>query len=601
MPALTYYKMLRLNSILIIILSVSFCYLKGFCETTFTEDSFRAIYIKDPNKALSLIDKEERKPSGKIDPLRFDLMRAWCYNVKNDYLSMETCVRRGLANDSIRLVPIRNIPYSRLLVEALVRTNRYEEAINQCDSVIRMARITGNRNVEAQILCDMANIYKQMSYNSMGEKCFNQAIKLMADSKDVRDMAILSTAYGDYISFLIDQNRIDEALSVGYKKQAVIDKMSTIPGPPPGYIDRDYGYLFTKMAFLLHSAGRKSESEQYYVKFLSTNFSKTIEGKKYAVPFLISANRFRDAKIMNEECIATFTNDTVSNEYLNLLQYQADIERGLNEYQAANITMKRCYILRDSIYARESKSEAQKFAIQFQLKEKEFELKMANANATKRNILLIGVSIIATLLIVLLWVTRRNLSISQERNKALVYKLDQLISKHEEQRKAYGDRISDACEPPTEFPSIEKTYRAENNLTSPPTLNYIQSDDNGPGYVNFMRMETLIVDKKLFLEPKFGRDELCRIANVSKNDISPMLRKYAGVDNVTDYINRLKVEYSIKLLSEKPNLSIDAIAAESNFTSRSTFYRVFQKICGMTPAQYKKTKNLSHLRFSGNT
>lgn len=103
-------------------------------------------------------------------------------------------------------------------------------------------------------------------------------------------------------------------------------------------------------------------------------------------------------------------------------------------------------------------------------------------------------------------------------------------------------------------------------------------------------METLIVDDKLFLEQGFGRDELCRLANISKNDISPLLRKYAGVDNVTDYINRLKVEYSIKLMSEKPNLSIDAIAEESNFTSRSTFYRVFQKICGMSPAQYQKAK-----------
>lgn len=580
----------RLNYILVVFLFAGLCHMKGICGTTFTEDSFRAIYMKNPDRALALIDEEEKSPSGSIDPLRFDLMRAWCYNVKSDYVSMEACVRKGLANDSIRLVPKRNIPYSRLLVGALVRTNRYEEAIKQCDSVIGMARTIGNKNAEAQIFCDLADIYKQMSHKSMAERCFDKAINLMKDSDDVRDMAILSTAYGDYISFLIDQNRIDDAIAVGYKKEAVIDRMNTVPGPPPGYVDREYGYLFTKMAFLLHSAGRKSESQKYHLKFLSTDFSKTIEGKKYDIPFLISANRLREAKTMNDECLAAFTNDTVSYEYLNLLLYKADIERGLEEYQEANITMQRCYLLRDSIYARESTSQAQKFAVQFQLKEKEFELKMANANAAKRNILLVGISIITALLIILLWVARRNLAILKEKNKVLANKLDNQIAEHEELRKAYVERLSEASEPVSELKTIEESYDGIDILSSPHANANIPSEAEGFDYGRFMRMETLIVDKKLFLKPRFGRDELCRLANISKNDISPMLRRYAGVDNVTDYVNRLKVEYSIKLMSEKPHLSIDAIATESNFTGRSTFYRVFQKICGMSPAQYQKTK-----------
>ena len=584
--ALIYKLMLRLNYIFIIILFAGSCHLDGICGPSFTEDSFRAIYMKNPDRALSLIDKEEENPSGRIDPLRLDLMRAWCYNVKCDYSSMEECVRRGLANDSIRLRPKRNIPYSRLLVEALVRTNRYEEAINQCDSVISMARATGNRNVEAQIYCDLANIYTQMSDGNMAERCFDKSITLMKDSEDVRDMAILSTAYGDYISFLIDQGRIDDALAVGYKKEDVVERMSLIPGPPPGYVDREFGYIFTKMAFLLHAAGREDESERYHARFLSTDFSNTIEGKKYALPFLISTNRFREAKILNDECIAAFSNDTVSNEYLHLLQHKADIERGLREYQASNITMERCYTLRDTIFARERSSEAQKFAAQFQLKEKEFELKMAKANATKRNIFLAGISIIAALLIILLWVARRNLSVFKEKNKALVSKLDNLIAEHEEHRKAFGKSLIAASESTPEVQATED----KDNITPTTTSADIPSDHESFNYGRFLRMETLIVDKKLFLAPGFGRDELCRIANVSKNDISPMLRRYAGVDNVTDYINRLKIEYSIKLMCDKPHLSIEAIATESNFASRSTFYRVFQKICGMSPAQYQKAK-----------
>lgn len=580
----------RLKYILPVIFFAGFAHVDGICEAPFTEDSFRSIYMKNPDRALALIDKEEKCPSGEIDPLRFDLMRAWCYRVKGDYLSMEACVRRGMSIDSIRLVQERNIPYSRLLVEALVRTNRYEEAIKNCEAVIDMARNTGNRNAEAQIFCELAYIYKQMSDDNTAKNCFDKAINLLKESNDIRDMAILSTAYGDYMSFLIDHGMIDDALNLGYKKESVIDRMNTIPGPPPGYIDHEYGYLFTKMALLLHAAGKISESEQYHVKFLSTDFSKTMEGKKFEIPFLISTNCFREAKTLNDECITAFANDTISDEYLRLLQHKVDIERGLKEYQAAINTMERCYILRDSIFARERTGEAQKFAAQFQLKEKEFELNMANANAAKRNILLVGISVVSILLIILLWVARRALSISKERNKVLVYELDKLIAEQEERRKAYGDSILDVNELDLERENTEVTLEREDHRTSGSTDEKSPSDAESSDYDRFMRMEALIVNKKMFLEPKFGRDEICRLANISKNDISPLLRKYAKVDNVTDYINRLKVEYSIKLMSEKPNLSIDAIAEESNFASRSTFYRVFQKICGMSPAQYQKTK-----------
>ena len=580
----------RLNHILLIIFFVGLCHTEGVCETTFTEDSFRVIYMKNPDRALELIDKEDKNPSGNIDPMRLDLMRAWCYNVKSDYRSMEACIRRGLANDSIRLVPQRSIPYSRLLVEALVRTDRYEEAIKQCDEVIGMARTVGNINAEAQTYCDLAEVYKQMSLSNMSERCFQKAITLLKDSEDVRDIAILSTAYGDYISFLIDQDRMDDAIALGYKKEAAIDILSKTQGPPPGYVDREYGYSFTKMAFLLHKTGRKKEAEAYHMKFLSTDFSKTIEGKKYELPFLISANRFREAKPLTEECLGAFTNDTVSTSFLHLLLYKADIERGLNEYQAADLTMKRCYTLRDSIYSRENKSQAQKYAAQFQLKEKEFELTMANANTAKRNILLVGISVIAVLLIVLLWGARRNLSITKEKNRALVNKLEKLIDQQEKHRKAYSNRLSDVSESAIEDRDIEEHLETPDSIKPSSTEEKNPSDVESLDYDRFMRMEALIVDKKLFLETKFGRDEICRIANISKNDISPILRRYAEVNNVTDYINRLKIEYSIKLMSEKPNLSIDAIAAESNFASRSTFYRVFQKICGMSPAQYQKTK-----------
>lgn len=102
----------------------------------------------------------------------------------------------------------------------------------------------------------------------------------------------------------------------------------------------------------------------------------------------------------------------------------------------------------------------------------------------------------------------------------------------------------------------------------------------------FMRMETSIINGRLFLNPKLGREEILKLTGIDKNSLVSLLRKYAGSANLSDYINRLRVEYAVKQLKENKLFTIDHIAETSGFNSRSTFYRAFQNIYGMTPSQY---------------
>lgn len=105
--------------------------------------------------------------------------------------------------------------------------------------------------------------------------------------------------------------------------------------------------------------------------------------------------------------------------------------------------------------------------------------------------------------------------------------------------------------------------------------------------------EQMIIKERLFLQPKFGREDLLRLTHIGKNDLVAFLQKHGNVENVSDYVNHLRAEYAVKLMKEKPLLSIEAIAEESGFSSRSTFYRAFYKVFGMTPTQYVKANDAS--------
>lgn len=60
--------------------------------------------------------------------------------------------------------------------------------------------------------------------------------------------------------------------------------------------------------------------------------------------------------------------------------------------------------------------------------------------------------------------------------------------------------------------------------------------------------------------------------------------------SLTEYVSQKRVEYAIRLLRES-DLSVDEISVQAGFGDRSTFYAVFSKITGKTPAYYRTSSH----------
>lgn len=545
---------------------------KEQADSLLTERLVRKLHINDPDSCLRLLDRAEKRdiPSN-IAPHRIDILRAMCYEIKGDLRAKEQCCRRALQNDSVRLVPGRRLSATVMLAGILERLNKYDEGIVVCREAVDLARESGNKKDEADVLLTMARTYLGMKEVKSGFACFERAVGLLESAGDVREMATLSTIYGEYMTVLIAMDRTSEAIEMGRRREAVIKRMSELPGPPPGYIDQQYGFLYAKMAVLLFKDGKKQEADEVYRKYQQLSFAQTITGKQFGIPYLLDAGRYREAVEQNDACVSAFANDTVSYGYLGLLGYYAQAYRGMKRYNIADAYMQRCFALQDSIYTREKESKAQEYASIFRTKEKDLQLSEARAVSKQRAILMAASCIVALVLIVLLVVIWKNLNKTKQRNRIAVGQINELLAQREELRKAFAQAMPAARPNETE------------NLQG-------QDEAGQPGYEEFMRMESVLVGEKLFLQSKFGRDELLRATGVSKNALVGLLRAYAGSSNLNDYLNKLRAEYAVKVMKENPHLTIDAIAEASGFNSRSTFYRIFVKIWGMTPTQYLQTQ-----------
>lgn len=78
---------------------------------------------------------------------------------------------------------------------------------------------------------------------------------------------------------------------------------------------------------------------------------------------------------------------------------------------------------------------------------------------------------------------------------------------------------------------------------------------------------------------------VAKAVNTSTFYFCKVFKKYTGI-NFTDYLSRVRIEKAKNLLLN-PNLRVSEIAFEVGFQSLTHFNRVFKKILGQSPTQYR--------------
>lgn len=102
------------------------------------------------------------------------------------------------------------------------------------------------------------------------------------------------------------------------------------------------------------------------------------------------------------------------------------------------------------------------------------------------------------------------------------------------------------------------------------------------------RLKEILAEKKLYLNPNLTRNDLAAELNVNEVFISSLLNE--GMQTTFyELINRYRVEEAIRLIRSKKLelITVDALAKEAGFKSKSTFNKSFKQITGTTPTRYR--------------
>ena len=99
----------------------------------------------------------------------------------------------------------------------------------------------------------------------------------------------------------------------------------------------------------------------------------------------------------------------------------------------------------------------------------------------------------------------------------------------------------------------------------------------------------VITRAKEFIEQHQTEDlslgQVAKAVNISTFYFCKMFKKVMGI-NFTDYVSRVRIENAKNLLLN-PNLRVSEIAYEVGFQSLTHFNRVFKKVIGQSPTEYR--------------
>jgi len=102
-------------------------------------------------------------------------------------------------------------------------------------------------------------------------------------------------------------------------------------------------------------------------------------------------------------------------------------------------------------------------------------------------------------------------------------------------------------------------------------------------------IERMMTDEKLYKEVSLTVDLLAQKLGMKPYNVSIAINKCTQ-KNFNTYINEFRIKEAIILLSQK-KLTVDRIAFECGLNDRKNFYRVFKKMTGLSPTEFRN--NLS--------
>lgn len=547
-------------------------------DSIYTPDNVIRLHMAYPDSALRILDVMERE---KLQPpCLVNTQRGLVYSAQKHPDIALSYLLKAYEDPLLKSYPQYRLQVISCISDIYKLRQDYVHSVHFLDEGIRMARETGQQEIETMLLFDLGSSYYSLYQYDEAYKHFKQAIENAENDEGYKLKPSLSYFYGQLTSMLEKEGKTEEALAMCRKRENVIREMETYKNIPIGYLDQQRGYLYSKEATLLAILGNKVEAAQAYQLFLGTHFSKTREGLDYEALYNLKTGQYD--KVINfylPQC----GQDTFNTAHAYKLEMLVEAYQGKQDYRQAFHYQQRLTTVKDSLSADILRSQLAEQNTLMQMHEKEWtikeqERKLKAASSTRTLLLCMLILAILCLVIVLhnaRIVKLKNRKITSRLNEQITY--EEKIEELEHQLAEKGRQLHDS--------DSDSDSRTEQTAQLMPEHTKNETTDKNI----FKQMERLIKEQKLYKNPELSRQDMLSQLGISKNRFAQMMQENAQM-SFTQYLTNLRLLYALSLLNRHENYTIQAISDEAGFASLRNFRRAFKAKYGITPSEYRESR-----------
>ena len=549
-----------------------------------TTEYIRSIYIEKPKCALKLLDVAENKKSM---PLRvIDELRSLSY--RNLFMNKLAYVyaRKSYVLDSVyQKDPEHLLKMTVYLAELSFLMSKYNESMNYALDGIAQSKRLEDRVSEARLLYCIGENNRMLSFKDKAYDYFDSAIDLLKGRKGVKEIGMLSSFYGGKMSYLMTDSLYEDASVMALEREKQIKKLETLPDVPKGLVDMQYGYLYSKWAYNCYMEKKYGQAEKYFAMYQSTEYSRTPDGKMYAIPYLLASKHYKQVIDNSQEFkeLMRKQQDTINAQYMNVLEREVQAYMGMGNYKEAAILQGAIIAITDSINNRDKENAALELNTMYDTSEKEDYIAKQAFQLKVRNITLTFLTCITLLTLFVLWRMWRFNHIIRYKNKILAKFINERLARKKDSQSLDIDEqlmISQDIEDESILFGDQEEISDETGKASG------EEEENKKIFIELNR---IVVQDQLYLSSELSREDLAQLVHLNNARFARMIKECTGT-NFNGYINDLRIDYAIKLLKLHPNYTIRAIADEVGFNSTPILYNLFKKKTGMTPYEFKKAQ-----------
>lgn len=512
---------------------------------------------ESPNQLLHRLDSLEN--SGAQPLYKINFLRSYAYYSMSRYSVAYDYALSVIMDDNIRN---DESVYKRtiiLLSENAINSYRIHEASDIVSDGLKYAEKHNDELLTANMLFMEALIHRRINNLDKCYEYFNRSIQIFSKQSGTGSMLRLSQILGLFCDVYIYDKKYEEAWTEARNREKILSYLRT-EGECLMLVDRQEANLYSRLAYLSHKQGRRLLAHEYYNKFLSTSYSTSMLGMLDINDYLLETGNYQ---AVIDNCKKFFldvdVDDAVSVVYQRALRQSAAAYKGIGDYKWAYSSLERLTDIRD----KHRLSINRQFVLERENIEKlklyQQDIQDMEDDLSRNHKIMVFFIVVSALLFVVLalivWVIY-NYKRLKLKNRTISSLLMELV----------------------------EARRTENN-----------TDDKAAGvsqdYKLFLRFDEKVRNEKLFLIYQMQRDDFAQIMGVDRNKFAYIIKEYTGGGNLNSYLNDMRLEYSVYLLKNHPEMSIQEVGKASALPSSATFYRLFKEKYDISPNNFREQLN----------